>query len=214
MKYSLHIFCALLLGAANLLAAPRTWTNLSGQQIEAELVELEETTVRLKLKNGSFYKLEIKQLSEADQAFLTEERNRLAEAAKTAELANHDGEWMEDWDKAKATAKELDMPILLLFTGSDWCPPCKALEANIFSSDAFKKFAKEELVLMKADFPRSANQRASVKKQNEKLKEEYPIGGYPTVYLLNSKLKELDKQVGFGGGSPEEYVKNLESKLK
>lgn len=214
MKYSLHVICVSLLGAASLLAAPRTWTNVSGQTIEAELVELQENSVRLKLvPSGRFYNLEISQLSDADKTFIAEERARKAEVAKTTEVAKRSGDWTEDWDKAQAEAKETGLPMLLLFTGSDWCPPCKALEANVFESREFKKFAKEKVVLMKADFP-NGSQRAAIKKQNAELKAKFPISGYPTVFLLDSDLKELHKQVGYGGTDPKDYVKDLESKLK
>ena len=41
--------------------------------------------------------------------------------------------------------------VLMDFTGSDWCPPCKALEKNVLSSPAFEAFAKENLVLVQVD---------------------------------------------------------------
>ncbi|SVD37720.1 uncharacterized protein METZ01_LOCUS390574, partial [marine metagenome] len=34
--------------------------------------------------------------------------------------------WLVDFAKAKAQSAKEGKPILMEFTGSDWCPPCKA----------------------------------------------------------------------------------------
>lgn len=38
------------------------------------------------------------------------------------------GEWGTDWEAAKKKAAEADRPILVNFTGSDWCGWCIKLE--------------------------------------------------------------------------------------
>ncbi|MDA0767040.1 MAG: thioredoxin family protein [Verrucomicrobia bacterium] len=38
------------------------------------------------------------------------------------------GEWGTDWDAAKAQAKKENKPILINFTGTDWCGWCIRLE--------------------------------------------------------------------------------------
>ena len=35
--------------------------------------------------------------------------------------------WLVDFAKAKAQSAKEGKPVLMEFTGSDWCPPCKAL---------------------------------------------------------------------------------------
>ena len=40
--------------------------------------------------------------------------------------------WMTDFEAAKVKAKAENKPMLLSFTGSDWCPPCMALKKNVF----------------------------------------------------------------------------------
>ena len=76
--------------------------------------------------------------------------------ALTAGLTAGEG-WLTNLDKAKAVAKKERKMILVEFTGSDWCPPCKALKKTIFNSDTFKKYAKSSLVLVELDFPRGKN---------------------------------------------------------
>ena len=45
--------------------------------------------------------------------------------------------------------------MLIFFTGSDWCGPCKMLVEDFFESDKFKEIAEKEFVLYEADFPRN-----------------------------------------------------------
>jgi thiol:disulfide interchange protein len=40
--------------------------------------------------------------------------------------------------EAKAYASEHDQPLLVVFTGPEWCPPCQAMEAKLFNTPAFK----------------------------------------------------------------------------
>ena len=47
--------------------------------------------------------------------------------------------WLVDFAKAKAQSAKEGKPILMEFTGSDWCPPCKALHKNVLTSDIFRK---------------------------------------------------------------------------
>ena len=82
-------------------------------------------------------------------------------------------DWTKDWDLATQNAKVQDRPILLVFSGSDWCAPCIKLDREVWSTRVFKDFAKENLVLYKADFPRrKANQlSAQLSTQNKQLAE-------------------------------------------
>ena len=46
--------------------------------------------------------------------------------------------WLVSFEKAKQQAAKEGKPILMEFTGSDWCPPCKALHKNVLVKDDFK----------------------------------------------------------------------------
>src|SRR4051812_26058940 len=63
-------------------------------------------------------------------------------------------EWLLDFNKAQEQASASNKIILLNFSGSDWCGPCIKLKREILTSDAFNKYAAENLVLVNADFPR------------------------------------------------------------
>jgi thioredoxin-related protein len=121
--------------------------------------------------------------------------------------------WLTDLSKAQAQAKSEKKMVLMEFTGSDWCPPCKALHKNVFSTQEFKDYAAKNLVLVELDFPRAKQQTEELKKANKKLAQQYAIEGYPTVIVLSSDGKELKKKVGYSGQSAQDFIADLE-KLK
>ncbi|MCA9777431.1 MAG: thioredoxin family protein, partial [Candidatus Eremiobacteraeota bacterium] len=64
------------------------------------------------------------------------------------------GVWLTDWEAAKAQAQRTNKPILINFTGSDWCGWCIRLKKEVFSQEEFKSWAGQKVVLFEADFPR------------------------------------------------------------
>ena len=121
--------------------------------------------------------------------------------------------WLTDLPKAMEQAKSQKKLVLLDFTGSDWCPPCKSLHKNVLTSEEFSKFAKDNLVLVELDFPNSKPQTAELKAANQELSKKYAISGYPTIIVLDADGKELFRKVGYGGTPAAEYVADL-AKLK
>ena len=125
-----------------------------------------------------------------------------------------EGEWLTDLAKAQEKAKAEKKMVLVDFTGSDWCPPCKALHSNVLTSEEFSKFAKDNLVLVEIDFPRSKPQSADQKKANKELAKKYDVSGYPTVIVFDSQGKQLSKKVGYDKSvTAKDYVADLK-KLK
>lgn len=122
--------------------------------------------------------------------------------------------WLTDLEAAKKQAAKENKAILVDFTGSDWCPPCKQLKAKVLDQPEFKKFAEKNLVLVEIDFPRSKKQSAELKKANQALQEKYNIEGFPTILVLDSQGKKLEQYVGYGGETPSEYVAKLQKVIK
>ncbi len=121
--------------------------------------------------------------------------------------------WLTDFEKAKQTAAELKRPILLDFTGSDWCGWCIKLDEEVFSQQEFKDFAKDNLVLFMADFPRNKQLPEAEKKQNEALMRQYKARGFPTILLLKAD-GEVIAQTGYRRGGAAAYVQHLQDLLK
>ncbi len=120
-----------------------------------------------------------------------------------------EGEWLTDLAKAQEKAKAEKKLVLIDFTGSDWCPPCKSLHNTVLTSAEFTKFAKDNLVLVEVDFPRSKPQSAELKAANRKLSDKFNIEGYPTIIVLDAAGKEIFREVGFGGTPAKDYVAKL-----
>jgi thioredoxin-related protein len=122
--------------------------------------------------------------------------------------------WLTDFEAAKKQATEKNLPILVDFSGSDWCGWCIKLDKEVFSKDEFKAYAKDNLVLFLADFPRTKQLQAEVKAQNEKLAKQYGVRGFPTVLLLDSKGETIVGRTGYEAGGPENYIEHLKGLLK
>lgn len=117
--------------------------------------------------------------------------------------------WQTDFEKAKAQAKAESKHILIDFSGSDWCGWCIKLDKEVFSQKAFKDYAKENLVLVLADFPSDkSKQSEALQKQNNKLSKKFGVRGFPTVYILDSDGKSIAK-TGYQAGGPEAYVAHV-----
>ena len=120
--------------------------------------------------------------------------------------------WMTDFEAAQVKAKAENKPMLLDFTGSDWCGWCIKLDKEVFGEAAFKDYAAAELVLVELDFPRSKGQSAELKAQNEALAKQYGVRGFPTILLL-SPDGELIEKTTYQPGGPEAYVEHIKGIL-
>ncbi|MGF1451366.1 MAG: thioredoxin family protein [Opitutales bacterium] len=132
--------------------------------------------------------------------------------ASPAVAPGANGTWIEDFDKAKQLAEQTGRPILINFSGSDWCGWCIRLDGEVFETEQFEEFAAKNFVLFKADFPRRSPQRESIANQNKKLAENYGIRGFPTVLIVDEN-GEVIGRTGYQRGGPEPYIDNLKSYL-
>lgn len=127
---------------------------------------------------------------------------------KTEEL-----NWLTNLEEAQQIAKEEGLPILIDFTGSDWCGWCIKLVDEIFSQKEFIEYATENLVMVKLDFPKDIYQTEKTKAYNDNLAKKYGIKGFPTILLLNSE-GDVIAQTGYQYGGAAKYVEHLQELLK
>jgi len=118
------------------------------------------------------------------------------------------GQWMTDYDKAVAKAQESNKPILINFTGSDWCGWCIRLKEEVFSKPQFKSFAAEQIILLEVDFPRRKSLPTSEKKKNQELSQKYNIQGFPTLIILSPEGQQIGK-MGYMEGGPAPFIAEL-----
>ena len=122
--------------------------------------------------------------------------------------ARADANWLTDFHQAQEEAKTSHKLLLIDFTGSDWCPWCKVLHAEVFSKPEFEQYAKDNLVLMTADFPRARALSNEVRQQNRALAQRYQVEGFPTIVVLNSEGKQIGL-LGYMPGGAEAFINEL-----
>lgn len=121
--------------------------------------------------------------------------------------------WTTDFEAAKARANKEGKSLLVDFTGSDWCPPCKKLYSEIFSKSSFIKEASKDFILVELDFPRKTKISDELKEKNEKLAKKYKVRGFPTVLLMDSKGKVF-KTTTYQAGGVKPYLAMIQTSLK
>jgi thioredoxin-related protein len=121
--------------------------------------------------------------------------------------------WIADLEESKKLAVVGNKKIILVFQGSDWCAPCINLDKKIWNSEEFKEYAKNNYVMLRADFPRKKKNALSEiqQKKNNGLAELYNKNGYfPFVVILDKSGKKLG-EMGYLKISPNEYINKINS---
>lgn len=128
-------------------------------------------------------------------------------------LFSQEVKWLDNYDQAIKISKEKKIPILVNFTGSDWCGWCMKLDKEVFSTKDFASYAGKNLVMLKIDFPKKIKQSDAVKEANRALADKFKIEGFPTIVLINSDGKEINR-TGYQEGGEKKYIEHLNSLLK
>lgn len=120
--------------------------------------------------------------------------------------------WNANLEKAIELAKKENKAVLVNFTGSDWCIWCKRLSSEVFQQKDFETYAKDNLVLVMLDFPKSIEQTQETKTYNNMLAQKYGIQGFPTILIFNNQGKMV-AQTGYQPGGAAKYVEHIKSYL-
>lgn len=122
--------------------------------------------------------------------------------------------WTTDYPKALKRAAKEEKPLLLLFTGTNWCPSCRELERSVLNTEYFKTKGPEKFVLVYLDFPtQTANPKPTkLSRQNEALQDKFQIGPgpFPVLLLLDPKARVYGRTT-YKPVGPKIYFKNLEA---
>ncbi|MEN9972245.1 MAG: hypothetical protein RIS20_592 [Bacteroidota bacterium] len=135
--------------------------------------------------------------------------------------AKEDLVWHTDLNKAIELANKQNKPMMLFFTGSDWCGWCKRLQQEVFTQTEFKKWAQDNVILVEVDFPRANIQTEEVKAQNRNLQQQFAVRGYPTCWFVKAdKLKDGKVNFtqlgtkGYEAGGPANWVNGATTIIK
>lgn len=117
-----------------------------------------------------------------------------------------DIEWNTNLNSALKKAEKQNKKVMIYFTGSDWCGPCKALKKDLFDSDEFKILAKN-YELLYIDIPRNRNLVGEKQmKHNQELMAKFNKKGvFPNLVILNKKGKEIGAMSGYSMNGEIQY---------
>lgn len=125
------------------------------------------------------------------------------------------GKWTMDYDAGLKLAKDKKLPVLINFTGSDWCGWCRKMQIDVFSKKGWQDYAERNLVLITIDFPKDkATVPEKYKKRNKQLSDKFGVKGYPSYIILDDDGKtRLGKLSASRRASPRRFKKKLRKKL-
>lgn len=87
--------------------------------------------------------------------------------------------------KSESQTDTLSRPVVLVFSGSDWCQPCIRFEKQVLQDSVFLNYAAAHLTVVKADFPQRKKLPPDQRLENERLAVQYnPDGKFPHIVLL------------------------------
>lgn len=115
---------------------------------------------------------------------------------------------MEAVDKSISEKK----PMLLFFTGSDWCGWCKKLQAEVFERPEFAEWAAKNVILVELDFPRRTPLSPELQQQNNELQQMFAVRGYPTIWLVTPSKEDNNVNfaklgsTGYVAGGPASWI--------
>lgn len=123
---------------------------------------------------------------------------KVSENTDATQVAEIKLNWMPSYKAALKRSKKEKKPVLIYFTGSDWCAPCKILDKKLFHTAKFKTLADKDLVLLEVDIPRrldiiSANKMS----ENKWIQKKYNVNSFPTLMIVNHRGKKLAEKKGY-----------------
>lgn len=133
----------------------------------------------------------------------------------TLNLSAQQNGWFTEEKLSKEYAAKKNIPILLVFGGSDWCRPCMKLKKDVLLSEEFSNYFSEKFALLYLDFPLKKKNKPSPEMaiQNDKLAEKFNKSGiFPSIVLVDSNEKMLGT-LTYKNQTPTEFIADCEKLL-
>ena len=139
--------------------------------------------------------------------------------AQTNNAQTVDLNWHTDLSKAVSISINEKKPIMLFFTGSDWCGWCMRLKKEVFNHEKFKIWSDDQIIL-ELDFPRRKKLEPNILNQNRELARIFGVSGYPTCWLVKPQILENSKvnflklgKLGYVAGGTDKWISVAEKFL-
>ena len=121
--------------------------------------------------------------------------------------------WLTDYQRALKQARQEKKSLLVLFTGSDWCPGCKKLAKEALDKKEFMEFAAKNLVLVYLDSPRGRELSSHERQQLTTLHRQLAPGPYiPATVIVGNDGKVRARIIG--AYQLDSYLQKISGALK
>ena len=123
--------------------------------------------------------------------------------------------WVQSFDDAVALSENSGKPIMLVFSGSDWCSYCQLLEQEVLRTPEFEAWSSDRVIKVMVDFPKYSSQSSEVAIQNQNLKQHFAgnLKGYPTVLMIEPNGMVIGR-TGYVAGGPMPWISKADSILR
>ncbi|MEW4563207.1 thioredoxin family protein [Bremerella sp. JC770] len=105
--------------------------------------------------------------------------------------------WLTSIDKATARSEVEGKAMLLLFTGSDWCPACRVLDHRLETDPQLATQIVDQTIPVYLDFP-TFELPEGQREHNEVLQARFQVPSLPTILFVDSELRLLGRYQGTG----------------
>ncbi|UUO08534.1 thioredoxin family protein [Blastopirellula sp. J2-11] len=117
-------------------------------------------------------------------------------------------DWISDITVAQELANKEGKDLILFFTGSDWCAFCIQMEEEVLAKPETAQRLSQRYVPVVLDFPHDSELSIYLTQQNQKLKSQLNIIGFPTIYFVDADLLPYGQMAGYK--SPAEFWKSFD----
>lgn len=131
--------------------------------------------------------------------------------ASSNAYASNQINWLRSYSDAVALSQSTSKPIVILFTGTGWCPACMKLERTVLNHPEFAQALNQKFVFLKAEFP-DYSEPAVMASPYKPLLDRYGINAFPTIVVVNANGQML-YTVNYREGGPQIYIQELLQKL-
>ncbi len=126
-----------------------------------------------------------------------------------SDTSNRGINWQTNYEAAVKEAKRSSKPIVLFFTGSDWCGWCNRLDDEVFNTSEFAAASKDKFIFVKLDYPIYAALPQQLNEQNKQLKKRYDIRSFPIIVVIDPQEQQIGT-TGYRAGGPAQYSAHLD----
>lgn len=133
-----------------------------------------------------------------------------------AAQSHSDVKWGYDYSKILKKANRNKKPVVVYFSGSDWCAPCKRLKKDLFEASSFENLAKK-CNLLYVDIPQNRDliSEAQYKHNKELMNKLNPRKVFPMVMILDKKGNIKKQLSGYGSiQEPSNYLHMIRESIK